>query len=386
MTDMVQVDSEQFQALLTRHRAFWEGSETDTFFRSNSVYAPSTPVTLPQPDGSVITHAEHVRPRMINPSTMILEVEQWDPNRLDASLRHQGQYLVSTGNGDRMPRSGAWGKLAWIEAMLGCPIKITEGQIWNEHYPGDPAEVIQHDTIQEDNPWLQLYLESLTQLQARLGDRFPVTANTLLRGTCDLVAAVMGVQEACIGWIDQPDFMARLLRVCTDAILTVVEAGYQVLIPFQSGYPSGYAILAPDRVVSTQADHSTLLSAQMYERQILPFDLEVIRSCPYSVLHIHNNGVHIAPILAAIPELDVVEVAMDPYPRGERKAYEIEMLQLILDHKSLVLDVHLPSYEEGEWLLAQLPQRRLCFNALYDVEVFETLPDDLPGSEVWLLG
>jgi hypothetical protein len=280
--------------------------------------------------------------------------------------------------------SGAWGKLAWIEAMLGCPIKMTEGQIWNEHYPGDPEEVIQRGAVQESNPWLLLYREFLTQLQVRLGDRFPVTANTLMRGTCDLVAAVMGVQEACIGWIDQPEFMARLLRVCTDTILTVIEAGYKVLKPYQNGYPS-YALLAPDRVVSTQADHSTLLSAQMYEQQILPFDLEVIRSCPYSVLHIHNNGVHIAPILAAIPELNVVEVAMDPYPRGERKAYEVEMLQLILAHKSLVLDVHLPSYEEGEWLLAQLPRERLCFNALYDTEVFEALPDDLPGSKSWLL-
>jgi hypothetical protein len=85
-----------------------------------------------------------------------------------------------------------------------------------------------------------------------------------------------------------------------------------------------------------------------------------------------------------VPELNVIEVAMDPYPTGERKAYEVEMLQMILAHKSLILDVKLPSYEEGEWLLAQLPQRRLCFHPLFDLSVYEALPEDTPGRDTWL--
>jgi hypothetical protein len=51
----------------------------------------------------------------------------------------------------------------------------------------------------------------------------------------------------------------------------------------------------------------------------------------------------------------------------------------------LVLDVNLPSYEEGEWLLAQLPQQRLCFNALYEPAVFDALPANAAGREVWHL-
>ncbi len=61
------------------------------------------------------------------------------------------------------------------------------------------------------------------------------------------------------------------------------------------------------------------------------------------------------------------------------------MLQLIQMHKSLFLDVNLPSYEEGEWLLARLSKGRLCFNALYEPSVFDALPADAPGREVWLL-
>jgi hypothetical protein len=326
---------------------------------------------------------------MIDPASLIDQAENWAPQRLDATLRLQGQFMIAVGIGDQMPLSVAWNKIPWLEAMLGCPIKMTDGQIWNEHYPGDPEGLVERGANLVSglarNPWLELYLEFLRQLQTRLGDRFPVSAHTLMRGTSDLVAAVMGVQETCLGWIDRPDFMARLLRVCTDVLLTVIDAGYQVLEPSFGGYPSAYGLWSAQPSVSTQADHSSLISGKMYREQILPYDLEVIRHRPRCVFHIHNNGLQVAPILIEIPELDVIQVQMDPYPRGERKQYEVEVLQQILAHKSLILTVNLPSYEEGEWLLAQLPRERLCFNARFDPPVYASLPPDAPGSETWLL-
>ena len=379
------IGHERFRSLIARHEAFWDRAERNSFLRSTGVFAPSVPIGLPQPDGTVVTQADPLQPDMIDPGALIDEVENWDPRRLDATLRAQGQYLVSLGLGDLMPLTRPLCKIPWIEAMLGCPLRMTEGHIWNEHYPGDPEEVIQRGVNFEHNPWLQLYLEFLRQLQSRLGDRFAVSAQANLRGTSDLAAAVMGVQEACIGWVDQPAFMARLMRVCTDAVLTVVEAAYRVLRPFQNGYASAYAIWAPGPVLHTQADHSTLLSPTMYKEQILPYDLEVIRSCPISIFHIHNEGLRIVPSLIEVPELNAIEVAMDPYPRGERRPYEVKMLQRILEHKLLILHVHLPCVEEGEWLLTQLPKRGLCFDAQLDLSDYEALPAGFPGSETWLL-
>jgi len=381
----VSVNDPFTQSTFARHRAFWERADENSFLRSVGVFAPSAPVSLRQPDGRVITQAERLEPDMIDPASVIAEFGEWDPEQADPLSIAQRQPVASVGLGDVMPFSQPFFKIPWIEAMLGCPIKMTEGQIWVKRYEGALERVIQRGVNFEHDPWFQLYLEFLRRLQDRLGRRYPVSANTLLRGPSDLVAALMGVQEACIGWIEQSVLMARLMRVCTDANLAVIEAGYKVLKPFENGHMSGFGIWSPAPVVRTQADHSTLLSPGMYERQILPYDLEVIRACPRCIFHIHNNGLHIAPTLIQIAELDVIQVVVDPYPDARRKPYEIEMLNMIQEHKPLIVDVNFPSFQEAERFLAQLSPRGLCFNARFDPATLASLPSDVPGSRIWLL-
>ena len=80
------------------------------------------------------------------------------------------------------------------------------------------------------------------------------------------------------------------------------------------GYLATWDIWGPAPIVATQADHSSLLSARVYEEQILPFDLEVARACPLCVFHLHNNGLHVAPALMERPEISAIEVVIDPYP------------------------------------------------------------------------
>jgi hypothetical protein len=381
----VPVNSVEFQTLLIKHRAFLQRADQNSFLRSSGVFAPSVPVKLPQPDGRIVERATHLSPDRVDPTSLIDAFDAWNMAQSDVVEIAQGQTLAFCGIGDMLPFSQPFFKIPWLEAMLGCPITMTEGQIWVERYEGDLEKLAGQGINLAQNPWFDLYLAFLRQLETRLGNRHPVTTNTLLRGPSDLVAALMGVQEACIGWIQQPEWMARLMRVCTDVNLAVIEAGYKVLKPFAGGYVSGFGIWTPSPVVRTQADHSALLSPQMYAAQILPYDTEIVRACPSCIFHIHNNGLHVAPYLVHIPELDVIQVVVDPYPTGERKRYEIEMLRMIQQHKLLLLDINFPSREEADWFLAQLLPRGLCFNARFSPETFRAAPLDMPGSEFWVL-
>ncbi len=175
------------------------------------------------------------------------------------------------------------------------------------------------------------------------------------------------------------------MRVCTDAVLTIAEAGNKELIQSNNGYSCKWGIWAPDNIVATQADHSILVSPKIYKQQILPYDLEVIRSRPKSIFHIHNGGLHLAPILIEVPELDAIEVFMDPYPIEKScKLYELEILKKILQYKPLILDVYLPNLKEAKWLLDNLPKKGLFFKAWFDHGIYTNLPDDFPGKKIWL--
>jgi len=379
------VTGEHVQSLVSRHRAFLQRAEAGSYLRSDGVFAPSVPVELPQPDGSVVTHAERLSPDQVDPGCLIDGVDAWRPMASDPEAIAQEQTLAFLGIGDVLPFSQPFFKIPWLEAMLGCPIKMTEGQIWVERYEGDLDELVQEGVDLEGNPWFGLYLKFLRLLQERISGRFPVTHNTLFRGPSDLVAALMGVQETCMGWILEPKRMARLLRLCTHVHKTVVKAALQVTVPFAGGYVSGYGSWTDQPVIRMQADHSSLLSPEMYREHILPFDLEIVQAFPRCIFHIHNNGLHVAPDLVAIDELDVLEVVVDPYPKRARKAHEVEMLQMILEHKPLILDVNFPSVEEAEWLLAELSPRGLWLNARFDPETFRDAQGSLPGETLWVL-
>jgi hypothetical protein len=373
------------QSLLARHRRFLHRSPEQSFLQSWGVFAASEPVQLPQPDGSTLTSVERLEPRHIHPTLMVDAFEQWPMAQEDLVGIAKHPTLAFPGLGDLMPFSQAFSKIPWLEAMLGCPIEMTEGQIWVKPYDGDLEAFAARSFDLQGNPWFERYLAFLDTLQARLGDRYPVTTNTLLRGPSDLVAHMMGIKEACIAWIDRPDLMTRMLRVCTDVILGVIEGREGVVGPVLDGQMSGFGIWAPGPVTRTQADHSSLLSPAMYEQQILPFDREVIRACPHCIFHIHNNGLHVAPALARVPALDVIEVMVDPYPTGDRKAYEVAMLQEIQAHKPLLLDVNLPDMAEAAWLLEQLSPRGLCFNARFAPDAYQTERAKIPESPLWTL-
>ena len=144
-------------------------------------------------------------------------------------------------------------------------------------------------------------------------------------------------------------------------------------------------LLRPGPVSRMQADHSTLLSPDMYRRQVLPFDLEVIRACPHCVFHLHNPGLHVAPALLEIDELDVIEVVVDPYPKEDRKPYEMDMYRRILERKPLILDVNFPSLEEADWVLRELPHRGLDLNARFSPETLAEQPAGDPASKTFSL-
>ena len=382
MPRRLEISAEHTRSVVERHAAFWKRDAG--VLRYTGVYSQSSPVSLPTADGGVITDAESIEPKMVQPDELINIIEQYDDDRLDAHLALKGEYLVNVGQGDFLPLAMPLMKFPWLEAILGCRIEMTVGQIWDKEYTGDPEDIASDTSSFDHNPWFELYVEFIKRLQERLSGRFFVSTSSNQRGVSDLVAAVMGVQAALIGWIDSPRFMSRILRRCTDAVLALGEATNAVVEPALGGYACKWGLWCPDKVVATQADHASLVSPDVYAAQILPYDREVFRSSPLSIIHLHNNGLHHAPALMNLPDLDAIQVWMDPYPASDRRRFEVDMLQRIADRKPLIVDVYQSDLDESDWLLGQLTGRAVFYKNWVDPEVYDGLPDDHPGTDRWL--
>ena len=129
---IVQVSRQEARFLdkLKRHQAFWNRAEQGSLLRSDGVFAASLPVHLPQADGTTVAQAERLTADMVDPVAMIAEVERWSSGTPDPHLLAHWQAVASLGLGDALPFSQPFFKIPWLEAMLGCPITMTEGDIW----------------------------------------------------------------------------------------------------------------------------------------------------------------------------------------------------------------------------------------------------------------
>lgn len=182
MSRKLGVHGEIVAGTLRRHAAFWQHGTSSQPLRYTGVYSQSSPVSLPQADSSSLTHQKKLEPRMVRPDELISRIEQYGEEDLDAALALKGEYLVNVGQGDFLPLAMPLMKFPWLEAILGCPIEMTEGQIWDREYPGDPDEVARDSSSFDKNPWFQLYREFLSRLQDRLSDRFYISTSSNQRG------------------------------------------------------------------------------------------------------------------------------------------------------------------------------------------------------------
>lgn len=311
--------------LLKRHAAFWrmEGEALIDVGR----YAPLEKGDgVPLPDGRRVSDNMTITPEMVEPE---LFLAGYRPPRspVDADFFH------------------AWAPygLCWMEAIMGCPIQVSVGSIWSRPFLTDWRDP-ERLRVTPNNPWLQKLLQFTRLLTEKTRGRVPVTL-PLMRGLTDLATAMLGPERMCVALKTDPAGFERLLDVCTDGFLTTVKSLLSVMPRFHNGYVV-YGVWAPGTVVRTQADNSTLISARDYERLILPLEARILDCSDYSFFHLHSGGsLHLADSLVEVPELDAVEVAIDPPPFSPPLDALLPVLKRIHDRKQLILTG--PTSREG---------------------------------------
>lgn len=332
------------QALLQRHADWWQ--------RKGMLYV-AVPhgslgdLWLPLADGTLATEDIDVAPDMLDVERAV--GPPLDPGPLELT-------------GDHFSTRAPYGRVPWVEAILGCPIRATiqGGSMRTRAFIADWAEW-EKDRVHRDDDWFDL-LKRLTELLvARSGGRYAV-AHTLMRGPSDLAEAVLGPEMMCLSMYDHPKSLQRFLEEATGAFIEILRAQRERIPPIGGGYVNPFGIWAPGTVVRTQCDASAFLSPQQYAQWFLPCDVRICESVDYSMIHLHSCSLHTVDPLLGVERPHAIQVTLESEPSGPPLEAMLPIFRKILGVKPLLVDGPL-SKEEVQHLQDQLPTDGLSIRA-----------------------
>ena len=224
--------------------------------------------------------------------------------------------------------------IPWLEAMLGCSVEISGESIWARERNADWG-VLERLSLEQNNPWLQKYLEFLDALVRNADGEYPVS-QPILRGITDLIGALRGNTEALIDTLESPDRIKTLAARCADAIIKVSQMQYEILRPFHGGYLiEQFGIWAPGIIVRLQEDISAVYSPQIYCDLIQAFDRQIAAAFPYCLIHLHNSSLFLLDYFLEIEEIDVFQINRDVV--GMSTEEMIPYLKRVQDQKRRLL-------------------------------------------------
>lgn len=203
--------------------------------------------------------------------------------------------------------------IPWVEAILGCPIYNSGGNMAAHAWATDYRQLIEME-IQPDNPWLTKLIEYQQFLVKLSNGRFPV-ANSLMRGPLDLLGAVRGSERMCLDVYDRPDELGAPLQHLTDLWIQVARAQMAVIPSFAGGYSFGQIDLwGRQQGGWFQDDAMALWSPKLYQRHIRACEVRLSQCMPATGIHLHPHSLFTIEHLVEMPALGVIEVNYEkPY-------------------------------------------------------------------------
>jgi hypothetical protein len=333
------------RALRARHADWWQQK---TILQSASEGPALGDLWLPLANGQLATEDLFLRPEMLDFERVLGEPREPGP------LEH----------GDtRFSVRAPYGRVPWVEAVLGCPIRATiQGGSMRAQASITRWEDWDNRPTKRDEQWFDLFKSLIEALVDRSGGRYAVVQPTM-RGPTDLAEAVLGPQLMCLSMYDHPTDLHMFLDEATDLFIEMLEALHQRIPAIEGGHINAYGLWAPGTTVRTQCDASAILSPKQYAEWFLPYDESICRTVDYALMHLHSCSLHTVEALLKVESLRAFEVTLETGGPGARSLPEmVPTFRKMLDGRSLILYGPLTPEDEN-YLLRELPHGGLSVNA-----------------------
>jgi len=361
---MRSLGTEELDALLKKHVAFWNREPGGLLLHTErqtasdgKLFAPLSGVTVPLQDGSDLA-AQHapITPEQFEPR-LILGLEEFP--RRTGPVDGPGPQAID----DLLVTRAPMGKMVWVESILGCPVipRLDTGSIYSAPFLEDINDLSSLPRP-EESPWLARLVEYARLLAEESNGEYQVV-QCLMRGTIDLVSAVMGHSEMCYAMYDNPKAVRALTEHCTEAFIMVAKKQEELWTKLKGGYTNAFATWCPGTTVRTQCDVTSSVSAEMYEEFFIPYENEICSQFDYSVVHLHSGYVHTVDVFLEHEYPTAIQVALDTGSTPNTVHKLIPTFQKILEQKPLIIQGRMTDLELDE-CLEKLPHRGLYISTL----------------------
>lgn len=282
-------DSQDWRELIKRHVAFWNSALVDRplIYVIYDAYVDTELVAAMLGSGQVT-------PERIDPAPILPEYD-----KLARARAAIGDDAIAVAE----PLLG----IPWLEAMAGCRVMVADSMsVW----PAEPDTAVEEIIFDPENPWLSKLLELLQMVVDHADGRYAVGLSHL-RGPADILVAVHGSAQFFMLFFEKPARIKRLARQAAHLWRQVVEAEMRVVPSYWGGYGvRQFGLWAPGRAVWLQDDTSSMMSEEHY-RQFFLEPMRQMSYLPYGVLHLHIGSLHVAELLARVPNVRAVNLYFD---------------------------------------------------------------------------
>ena len=343
--------------ILEKHAAFWNRDSVDQPLLNVSSIGEDPryelqSLSMTLADGSeLFDQDDPLTPDQIDPSTILHEGE--------FPLRKQptsdiGPLIVD----DLLVTRAPLGKMAWLEAILGCPIvpKLDTGSIYSAPFLNGPEETHRIPSL-EGNGWYELLLEYTRQLVEDAAGSYQVV-QCLQRGPIDLMSALLGHTQMCYAIYDEPEHMKALTEKCTEVFIEVAKGQEKLTPDLKGGRCTPFAVWAPGTVARTQCDVTSSVSAKMYEDVFFPYDVEICKQFDYSIVHLHSGYLHTMEVFLKQKYPTAIQVSLDTGSTPLSVDDLLPVFSRVLEEKPLFIQ-GVMSQSDLDTLLEKLPSKGL---------------------------
>jgi hypothetical protein len=253
--------------------------------------------------------------------------------------------------------SAFWG-IPWLEAIIGCPILLSDYSSGSIHakMPSNFTGAENIPDFSVDNPWVKKSIEFLEKSSQRSNGRWPI-GTTRMRGISDLLSTLFGAEELIMKMMCEPHEIHSIAKKLTYSFIEFGKIQLDHIPLFHGGVGSFYYnCWAPEGTLWHQEDATALLSPELFNEFIRPYDEEIISAFKGCIMHQHSTGY--VPTQEYL-EMDFLALELHIDEGGPTAKDLFEKHTLILDKKPLIIWGDIPQ-KDMDWIFSKLSPEGLA--------------------------